>query len=157
MPTMTSPTKQEKYMPRATHHQQYQRHQTLRELGITRPMALIRLDARSQLALGAFYDTDRDHTVESLRAHQRDITRSYPSLPQRAGKAYSALMQLLPKLDALEARPPRKNAPREIFVFSEVNSNVDPKEFAKILYNYAMRQAEEARRKREDEDKNEAA
>jgi hypothetical protein len=95
-------------MPRATHHQQYQRQQTVREITGARPDAIVRLDARAQVALITFYEPERDHTAESLRARQRELVEHYPSLPQQAGKAYASLMRLLPKLDALETRPKRK-------------------------------------------------
>jgi hypothetical protein len=120
-------------MPRATHHQQYQRHQTLREITGARPDAIVRLEARAQVALTAFYEPDRDHTFESLRARQRELVEHYPSLPQQAGKAYAALMRLLPKLEALEGRPKQKGQKYETLVFSERVVWIDPNEMAKIL------------------------
>lgn len=131
-------------MPRATRRQQYQRHQILREISNRRPDVLVRLEARAQVALTAFYEPDQDHTVESLWARQRELVQHYPSLPQQAGKAYAALMRLLPKLEALEARPKRKGQKYETIVFSERVTSIDPDEMAKILVR-AMQEREAMR------------
>ena len=138
-------------MPRATQHQQCHRHQTLREITNTRPNAIVRLDARAQVALAAFYEPNRDHTVESLRARQCELVEHYPSLPQQAGKAYAALMRPLPKLEALEARPKRKVQKYETLVFSERVTSIDPNEMAKILVR-AM-QEREAKHRQDDGDR----
>lgn len=108
----------------------------------------VRLEARAQVALTAFYEPERDHTVDSLRARQSELVEHYPSLPQQAGKAYAALMRLLPKLEALEARPRRKGQKYEVLVFSERVASIDPSEMAKILVR-AMQ--ERGAKRRQDE------
>lgn len=82
-------------------------------------------------------------TDGELIEHREDLSLLDPSLPQRAGRAFTKLGFQVPRLEAYRSVPhPRtskKNAKHEMRVFSEVHPTVDVDKFVKILLNYEPR------------------
>lgn len=135
-------------MPRVSKLEQFNHYQKLREAYLAWPMALIRLAPPDQAAIALFYQPEREHTLESLRAMQQEMKQLEPSLPHRAGKAYIKVLRLLPLVQERASRPRRKGAPYELFVFSELNESIDPAEMARIILRMAMEAEERDERDR---------
>lgn len=115
-------------------------------------MTLARLPPDDQVALSLFYEPEREHTLESLRANQREVKQIDPSVPQLAGKAYLKAMRLLPLVQERAGRPRKKGASYELFVFSELNERIDPNAMAKLLLQMALEAQRKDRDKREEDE-----
>lgn len=131
-------------MPRLSPNDHLERHQRLREIYLAWPMTFIRLDPDDHFALSLLYEPEREHTVESLRANQQEVKLIDASLPQRAGKAYVKVLRLLPLVQERASRPRKKGAPYELFVFSELNEDLDPTAMVKLLLRMAREAQSEA-------------
>ncbi|MDN5275652.1 MAG: hypothetical protein JWN33_301 [Candidatus Saccharibacteria bacterium] len=105
------------------------------------------LSPTEQWTLHAYYEFTKSLSDAELITHRRRISQSQPSLPHRAGKAVAKLAVFTDRLEAYRARPRvrtrKKGAPYEVRIFSEVNMNIDPVEFARILIQAAKERSDQ--------------
>jgi hypothetical protein len=105
----------------------------------------IMLSATEHWALHSYYEFTKHLTDSKLLVHRSVITQAQPSLPQRAGKAIAALAVFADRLERYRQVPHpstrKKGSPYEIRILSEVNPDLDPAEFARILIEIARERA----------------
>lgn len=106
------------------------------------------LSPSEQWTLHSYYEFTKNFRVSELLAHRALITQAQPSLPQRAGKALAALAVFAVRLERYRQVPHpstrRKGTPYKARVFSQVNPDLDPDEFARILMQIAKEARERA-------------
>jgi hypothetical protein len=126
-----------------------QHHQLKDEWSSESGGAFIMLSPTEQWALHIYYEFTKRLTDSELLAHRATISKSQPSLPQTAGKAFANLAIFTERLEVYRAAPHlntrEKGAPYEIRVLSQVNPNIDPKVMAKILIDIASERVREDR------------
>jgi hypothetical protein len=79
-------------MPRVTNQKYLDRHYQLQERWVKELVQFSDVPALEQRHLHEYYLPSKRVTDEQLLEHRTLITKSQPSLPQKAGKAYSLLM-----------------------------------------------------------------
>lgn len=99
--------------------------------------AFIMLSPTEQWTLHSYYEFTKSLTDNELLAYRAAISKAQPSLPHRAGKAFTRLRVFSERLVEYRAAPHPNNrkrgVPYEVRVFSQVNPDIDPKAMAKIL------------------------
>lgn len=79
------------FMPRLTHATYCHQRQMLRRVWDERSELYGRLSSREQQALHRFFIPTIEASDAELRKHRKDVTAENPSLPHRAGRAYSRM------------------------------------------------------------------
>lgn len=131
-------------MPRLTTRTYLQQHHQLRQYWRSSENAFFLLSAKQQWDLYAFYFPHEPFTDPQLVAARQHMTAFDPSLPQRAGRAFTRLARLshdyLAYQQELDARPARKKgAAYRVRILGEVHPEIDVDKFVKILINYERR------------------
>ena len=108
--------------------------------------AFVLLSAGEQWDLFQYYLPHKAHKRTALLAHRREVTDLDPSLPQRAGRAFSRwrrIRESLPGYREYAASRPRmkKNAEKRIVVYSKVTPEPDAARLARIIVDAARERA----------------
>ena len=107
------------------------------------------LSPTEQWALHSYYEFTKHLMDSELLAHRAAVSKAQPSLPQSAGKAFARLRLFSERLVEYRAAPHpntrKKSAAYEVRVLSEVNPDLDPAEFARILIDKARERGREHR------------
>ena len=103
--------------------------------------AFIMLSPTEQWALHSYYEFTKKLSDAELLAHRKAISREHPSLPQRAGKAFSKLRLFsdgLPTYREERAQAPKrvKGGQTQLTILSEVHSEVDVPLLVRALLDY---------------------
>ena len=102
------------------------------------------LSSTEQWMLRSYYEFTKHLTDDELLAHRAAVSKVQPSLPHRAGKAFSRLRLFSERLVEYRAAPHpntrKKGSPYGVRVFSRVNPDIDPKVMAKILMEIVAEQ-----------------
>jgi hypothetical protein len=120
-------------MTRLTHTTYMLQHHQLRREWLDRHgFAFTMLSPTEQILIHDFYEPSKPFTDRELKAHREAITKTRPSLPHRAGKAF---VRIAPFLDVVPAplRSPGRGKPYVVKVTSLVNPHIDPARMAQIL------------------------
>ncbi|HWT40706.1 MAG TPA: hypothetical protein VN081_05595 [Dongiaceae bacterium] len=134
-------------MARLTDHDYLKNHELLRTNRAADNTAFVMLDPSEQWDLFSYYLPHEVRGYPALLGHRAEVSRLDPSLPQRAGRAFQKFLINRENLSAYRtyaASKPRtkKNAPKQIYVFSEVKPELDPKRFVDIILRAAREQRE---------------
>lgn len=129
-------------MARLTNHDYLKNHELLRANRASNSTAFVMLDASEQWDLFQYYLPHKAHKRAVLLAHRREVSELDPSLPQRAGRAFSRwrrIRERLPGYREYAASRPRmkKNAEKRVVVFSEVHPELDAARMARIIVETA--------------------
>jgi len=130
-------------MARLTNHQYLRNHELLRVGRDAAEPGFVLLSASEQWDLFQFYLPHSPKSHASLLRHRAEISRLDPSLPQRAGRAFMKLRRIEERLPAYReyaASQPRikKNAQKNIVLFSEVHPEVNAEAYARAVIAVAM-------------------
>lgn len=145
-------------MPRLSDHQYQLNYSALRDEYVGGSLTLRFLEPDEQWALFAYYRHHERHSAAENREHRRHISELRPELPQVAGRAFKRFLELQASR-AQTVRPNRamRRAPQKrrghsssFTVAGQVQPDVDPVRFARILMDVAKFQQEQARGVRED-------
>ena len=107
--------------------------------------AFIMLSPTEQWALHRYYEFSKHLTDTELLAHRAALTRAQPSLPHRAGKAFTRLRLFSERLSSHQDKisapdyqktKHRKGAPTYLTVFSEVHPEIDVAKMIDALNDY---------------------
>lgn len=108
--------------------------------------AFFLLTPNEQWSLYAYFLPNENLSDHDLLIHREDISSFDPSLPQRAGRAFSKLWVVSRRIEAyreqMKSRPkthPKKNTEKKVVLFSEVHPVLDPDQIARILLRYEPR------------------
>lgn len=82
-------------MPRISFHQFYDRHRSLKRLWLECNDTFSYVTFAQQRVLHDYYQPTRFLTPEELHEHWTEISKTQPSLPNRAGKSYHQLRRQL--------------------------------------------------------------
>lgn len=126
-------------MPRLTDITYLATHQELRSVWLEDPTRFAILNAREQWALHGYFVPEHDLTDETLLVYRREVTKVDPSLPQRAGRAYTQWQ--MKKTPLAEYRKqshvpvPGKKRTREyeVTVLSLVQPEIDAQRFTRAI------------------------
>lgn len=104
--------------------------------------AFILLSASEQWDLFQYYLPHKAHRRAELLSHRREVSLLDPSLPQRAGRAFSRWQRIREGLSgyreyAAGRSRMKKNAKKQVVVFSEVHPELDAARVARIIVNAA--------------------
>ena len=129
-------------MPRLTNAAYFRQHELLRLSRGESHLGFALLSPTEQWDLFRYYLPHQAHPDRELLEHRVQVTALDPSLPQRAGRAFhhwSRIEAALPAYKAWAAKQPQSvsQKDRRIKVFSEVNPELDPKQFAEIIVELA--------------------
>lgn len=129
-------------MARLTNDQYLRNHGLLLTGKNAADSAFVLLSATEQWDLFQYYLPHRSHTPADLLAHRRQVSLLDPSLPQRAGRAFSRwrrIRESLPGYREYAAGRSRmkKNAKKQVVVFSEVHPELNAARVARIIVNAA--------------------
>ena len=99
------------------------------------------LSPTEQWALHSYYEFTKKLSDAELLAHRKAISRVRPSLPQRAGKAFSKLRLFSDGLPSYReergrAHQRRKGAPTQLTILSQVHPDVDVPLLVSALLDY---------------------
>ena len=103
------------------------------------------LNPAEQWALHSYYEFTKHLTDDQLLAHRVAVSKAQPSLPHRAGKAFTHLRLFTDRLsshrDKISAPgyqkvKHRKGAPTHLTVFSEVHPEIDVAKMIDALNDY---------------------
>jgi hypothetical protein len=107
--------------------------------------AFIMLSPTEQWTLHSYYEFTKNLTNTELLAHRAVVSKAQPSLPHRAGKAFTRLRlfseSLVEYRAALHPNTRKKGAPYKVRVLSEMNPDIDPKLMANILIDAVKERA----------------
>lgn len=135
-------------MPRLTDPTYLQTCHELRDAWDSDSTAFFLLTATDQWVLHDFFCPSEALRDAELVGHRRQVTVADPSLPQRAGRALAKLRVKQERVREFAAlpRPSRRGTKRskdyEIRLFAEVQPELDPKTFARIIMQMAREQVE---------------
>jgi hypothetical protein len=129
-------------MPRLTDHDYLQNHELLRIQRGSDNTAFVMLSVSEQWDLFQYYLPHKAHKRVVLLTHRREVSELDPSLPQRAGRAFSRWRRILANLPGYReyaADRPRmkKNAKKRVVIFSEVHPELDAARMARIIVEAA--------------------
>lgn len=129
-------------MPRLTNLTYLQQHELLRLSRGEKHLGFALLSPTEQWDLFRYYLPHQAHPDQALLEHRVQVAALDPSLPQRAGRAFHHWRRIeatLPSYQAWVAKQPQSisQKDRRIKVFSEVNPELDPKQFAEIIIELA--------------------
>lgn len=132
-------------MPRLTTLNYLHQRATLREEWQLRSgYAFVVLSPTEQFYIHDYFEPTKNLSPLEAVAHRKDMTARRPSLPQQAGRAFARIrpflnMQLEPRpLKPASERPRTWSAgSRHVQVLSQVNPELDPNAFAKIIIELA--------------------
>lgn len=129
-------------MPRLTNSTYLQQHELLRLSRGESHLGFALLSPTEQWDLFRYYLPHQAHPDRELLEHRVQATALDPSLPQRAGRAlhhWRRIEAALPDYQAWVAKQPHPTSQKErrTKVFSEVNPDLDPKQFAEIIIELA--------------------
>lgn len=104
--------------------------------------AFVLLSPDEQWDLFQYYLPHKAHERAVLLAHRREVSELDPSLPQRAGRAFSRWRRIrkgLPGYREYAACRPqmKKNTEKRVVVFSEVHPELDAARVARIIIEAA--------------------
>jgi hypothetical protein len=140
-------------MPRITTQQYLARRVFLKRAWNEFPAIFVLLRPNQQRALHAYFRPTEDWTDEQARAHRLDISKAQPSLPARAGKYFTELIDFAEaaakraKQTAAED-PPRARVPasqRKLRVRALMRPEPDAKKLAYALIQHVRKQQEDER------------
>ncbi len=108
--------------------------------------AFILLSANEQWDLFQYYFPHKVQSREEMLLHRREVSALDSSLPQRAGRAFRRLRRIretLPSYHQYAATRHRikKNAKKQIVVFSEVYPDLDAAQVARIVLDVVTERA----------------
>lgn len=138
-------------MPRLTDIDYLKNRAALREEWVLRDgTAFVMLIPTEQVTLHDYYEPAREIGFLDSIEHRRQISRTRPSLPHQAGRAFARIQPFLDiPMSEISTPPPTTSIPgkkgRRVIVFSQVNANIDPVAIANIIIAAAK---EDARRER---------
>lgn len=102
----------------------------------------------STCALHKYYEPSVDLTEDQSIASRQAVTAKWPSLPQRAGKAYAEFVRVIAQLEAAPPRakriPGRRRTNKSYVIRTEglVRPDVDFDKLARVLLAIARDEAE---------------
>jgi hypothetical protein len=147
------------WVPRLTNDKYYDRHRFLCLAWKEFPALYTILPPTAQWDIHRFYKPTADITKEELLAYRKQVSKDYPSLPNRAGQYFSRMYVLfrvafesgqgdIRKFHGAirEAQPGRNHTPalpktRRIHVASIVNPEIDLHRLARALIDLESQQA----------------
>lgn len=103
------------------------------------------LSPTEQWALHSYYEFTKHMTDTELLTHRAAVSRTQPSLPHRAGKAFARLRLFSDRLSGhrdmisspgYQRAKHRKGAPTKLTVFSEVHPEIDVAKMIDALNDY---------------------
>lgn len=129
-------------MPRLTNRAYLKQHELLRLSRGGSHLGFALLSPTEQWDLFHYYLPHQAHPDRALLEHRTQISAIDPSLPQRAGRAFHHWRRIeaaLPAYQAWATKQPHSTSQkdRRIKLFSEVNPELDPKQFAEIIVEFA--------------------
>lgn len=102
--------------------------------------AVVVLTPTEQFLLHDFYAFTKDLSPLEVIEHRKNITARRSSLPHQAGKAFARIRPFLDRQIINKTAKPVQKGPRKwtaknrrVLVMSQVNSELDPAEFARII------------------------
>ncbi|MEC5152461.1 hypothetical protein [Cryobacterium sp. GrIS_2_6] len=134
-------------MPRLTDIDYLKNRAALREEWVLRDgTAFVMLIPTEQVTLHDYYEPAREMGFLESVEHRRQISRTRPSLPHQAGRAFARIQPFLDMpMSEISTPPPMTNIPgkkrRRVSVFSQVNAHIDPAVIAKIIIAAAKEDA----------------
>ena len=116
--------------------------------------AFVMLPPMEQWALFRYYLPHESRSRAELLEHRRAIIELDPELARQAEEALQRMLRIADALPAYreqaKAQPhAKKNARKQIVIFSEVNPELDPERFAQILVQASLEQARQEKLARE--------
>jgi len=122
-----------------------QHHQLKDEWSSESGGAFIMLSPTEQWTLHSYYEFTKHLTNDQLLAHRATVSEAQPSLPHRAGKAFTRLRLFSERLSSHQDKisasdyqktKHRKGAPTHLTVFSEVHLEIDVAKMIDALNDY---------------------
>lgn len=123
-------------MPRLTNYDYLNRRDLLSKLWLQSSSAYGVLSPTDQRALHDYFATTDEFTEDQLLHHRKNVTKIDPSLPNRAGKAFSQLIERL----AINGEPQVEPARSGVTVRAIMNPKLDIPKLAQLL----IRQVEDS-------------
>lgn len=111
--------------------------------------AFIMLSPSEQWALHGYYEFTKRLSDDQLLVHRAAVSKAQPSLPHRAGKAFTRLRLFTDRLSShrdkisapgYQQAKHRKGAPTHLTVFSEVHPKIDVAKLIDALNDYRRQQ-----------------
>ena len=103
------------------------------------------LSPTEQWTLHSYYEFTKHLSYDQLLAHRATVSQAQPSLPHRAGKAFTRLRLFSDRLSSHQDKistpgyqktKHRKGAPTQLTVFSEVHPEIDVAKLIDALNDY---------------------
>ncbi|MDQ1547701.1 MAG: hypothetical protein QOH69_2605 [Actinomycetota bacterium] len=130
-------------MPRCTNAQYLYQRERLRANWIDQhARAFSRLESQEQMDLHDYFAPTEPIDDEAALRHRSEVTKSFPSLPQKAGRAYQSALPFLDAPSPEPARPianraarrhPVKQGSRRVVIHAVRNPKVDTHKLSRAL------------------------